>query len=229
MVSAMAALDWDSEATATNRFDSVLFSNEWGGVTGFTSAARQGACFAMMQYHAHPVMLTMKTYEPVLQLAKEKFPSLDWETQSQMPTRIYLAKLVEVIDALASSPARVRAIDTVVGDVLQERQDLSACQGEMGKGYEVFMDGHWSTALDCSGLVRYTRGELASLFGTYHIDGKGNEIIKPPGEPLQTDQYISKVCECMIRYLPKAEMSPLDYNMAQNPLQEQHGVRFLDR
>jgi hypothetical protein len=100
--------------------------------------------------------------------------------------------LVEVIDALASSPARVRAIDTVVGDVLQGRQDLSACKGEMGTGYEVFMDGHWSTNIDCSGLVRYTRCELASLFGTYHIDGKGNEIIKPAGEPLQTDQVYFK-------------------------------------
>jgi hypothetical protein len=212
-VSAMAALDWDREAEATGRFDSALFSNEWGGVVAFTTPSRQAVCFEMMQHRARPVVHSMEPYEPVLQLAKEKFPSLDWEVHSQMPTKVYMAKLTEVLAAMASSPARVRAIDTVVGDVLQGRQDMSACRGEGGIGYEVFMEGRWSTALDTSGLALYTRGELASLFGTYYVDNNGNEIIKPPGEPMQTDQYISKVCDCMIRYLPAADMRPLDYDM----------------
>jgi hypothetical protein len=124
-----------------------------------------------------------------------------------------MSKLSEVHKALACGAARVRAIDTVVGEVLQGRQDMSVCQGENGKGYEVFQHGRWDVSSEFSGLVLFMKNELCELFGQTWTRGDGEEISIPPPEPMQSDGFITKVCECMVKYLPKAAAAPLDFDM----------------
>jgi hypothetical protein len=98
------------------------------------------------------VKLAQKHYPDVLQTARSRFPQLDWDHVSGIPSKVYMTKLSEVHKALACGAARVRAIDTVVGEVLQGRQDMSVCQGENGKGYEVFQHGRWDISSEFSGL-----------------------------------------------------------------------------
>ena len=43
--------------------------------------------------------------------------------------------------------------------------------------------------------------ELADAFG------------RPPREPLQNDGFITEMCECLVKYLPDAKTSPLDFEM----------------
>ena len=86
-----------------------------------------------------------------------KFPDLNWDQISAMPSQVYMSKLEEVWTALGNGAGRVQAIDTVVGEVLQGRQHMSVCQGEDGKGYEMFQDGKWDTASDFGGLVLFMK------------------------------------------------------------------------
>ena len=116
-VSLLAAQDWDREYHAVHKFDSVHFANEWDGVVAFVSAGSENAQYEAMTARAHPVQLSMKPYPDVIAFAKKKFPVLDWEQVSTMPSEIYVSKLDEVQAALRSGPARVRALDTVVGEV----------------------------------------------------------------------------------------------------------------
>jgi hypothetical protein len=214
LVSATAALDHHFEALTTNAIDSVHFANEWDGVVAFGASSASLATDLVSR--AWPVKIALKEYEDPVTVARRKFPELDWEQRSDMPTKVYLAKLHEVQVALAGGASRVRAIDTVVGEVLQGRQNMSACQGENGKGYEIFKDGKWDTSLDFAGLVLFMKSELRDTFSRSRMSrgaDDDDEVPVPPPEPLQSDSFITKVCECMIKYLPKATQTPLDFNV----------------
>ena len=49
-----------------------------------------------------------------------------------------MSNFEEVKAALSQHACKVREIDTVVGEIMQGRQDMSVCHGECNKGYELF-------------------------------------------------------------------------------------------
>ena len=114
LISYLAATDWDREHKAVEKFDSVHFANEWDGVVAFTrtfDGNDEIDIFEEMKRRAAPIQLANKKYPNVLDVAKLKYPDLDWDQISTMPTKVYIAKKTEVEHALSRGPARVRAIN----------------------------------------------------------------------------------------------------------------------
>ena len=90
---------------------------------------------------------------------------------------------------------------------------MAVCKGEGDKGYEIFQHGKWDVSTNFEGLVLFMKRELYDLFGRHGIDAEGKDVRRPPPEPMQNDSFITKVSECMVKYLPRAESAPLDFNM----------------
>ena len=137
LVSFMSSLDWHWEAEVTDRMDRKEYSNEWDGVVAFCLAGDEDAEFKKMQSAAAPTEITRKAYKDVVEMAMEKYPTLDWHEKSHMPTSRYLACLEQVDVAIATGkPGNVRNIDTVVADVIIGRRDCSIAK--VGDNFEVF-------------------------------------------------------------------------------------------
>ena len=86
------------------------------GVVAFCAEAQKDAVFAAMQARAHPTVLSSKLYKDPVTVAAAKYPRLDWQKKSHMPTSAYVEKLAEVERATKQargSKVAVRDIDTV--------------------------------------------------------------------------------------------------------------------
>ena len=163
-VSALAAVDWHEEHLTTKKFDSKNFANEWDGVVAFVPKGSELSCFLEMSKRASPSQLSMKAYLEVVSLAKSKFPALNWDMESTVDSRTYLAKYREVMAAIKDGAPRVRGIDTVVAEIIQGQENMSTCKGEEPNSYEIFRDLTWETSVDFKGLCLYIKQRLGRFF-----------------------------------------------------------------
>jgi hypothetical protein len=212
-VSALAAVDWHYEHQTTKRFDSETFANEWDGVVAFVSRGAEKNLFVEMCKRAYPIKLSLKSYDDPVCVAKRRFPDLNWEEKATISAKIYMDKFSEVAVALQRGPARVRAIDTVVAEILQGQENTAICKSEDDKGYQIFKNGQWDTSVDFKGLCKHIKQRLVEVFGTHYINTSGEEITRPPVEPLQNDSFIEKIGECFVKYLPTRPQRPLDWDL----------------
>ena len=202
-----------STPQATARFDAGNFANEWDGVVAFVGPGEEQCTFDAMRRRAAPTELSWKRYPQALQLAAEKFPTLSWDEVSSMSTVRYREKWMEAMNVVNTGniPA-IRNIDTVIGEVMQGRQDTSLAK--TAEGYEVFRNNRWDMNVTYDDMCLEFKGELAKTFGRPGFSTLRNEDYwKPPPQPFQQDAFIKKIAECVLKYLAVAKQDELDSNM----------------
>ena len=215
-VSFLSALDWHLEAGVTDRMDDKHSANEWDGVVAFAAPNGDKKCFLSMTANALPTEITRKTYPCAVDLAKEKYPLLDWSEISSMPTAVYRAKWTEVQRAIRTGRVvDVSNIDTVVGEVMIGRQDCSLAKNHSDT-FELFRNGKWEMNINAKALCLEIKEELAYAFGSTCMTMCGNEEVEsrvPPRPPFQKDDFIAKIAACTMKYIEAHRQSPLDHNM----------------
>ena len=160
-----------------------------------------------------PLTAAHKVYPDPVELAKVKFPDLQWDHVNPMSAAKWLNSCKQCHEAIIRGPASVRNIDTVFGDVIRGRSSCQAYQPDGSKDYELWDASLnlWRVGVDAESLCEGVRTGLREQFGRVTMSPVYYDyVVHPPPEPLECGAFIKTVGVATERYATKGRMPELD-------------------
>ena len=168
-LSFMFLVDQDGEYEIVQRFDSVHGSNEYDGVAFFfKSDTEADLLFEDISAKVAPMRITRKPYGDWKDMAKVKYPELDWSHVNPMPADTWLRRLQQCTKAAAQGPVHVRNQDTVFADVIRGRTDMCLHHSQASSKKYDYWDsdkGRWIVDCDTTAMAEVMRAEMRECYG----------------------------------------------------------------
>jgi hypothetical protein len=137
------------------------------------------------------------------QVAIEKFPHLAWEHINLITSQNWIEYYMDCQHAVHTSINACNNLDTVFADVILGCSDLNIVKNA-GQTFQLFENNRWTLDAKPRDLKAYVKRELVRIFGWIE-----NGVAKA-GPPLRKDSFITTIANCMIDYLPSADLHPMD-------------------
>ena len=207
-ISTLAATDHDREQCAIQSIDQRDCSNEHDGCFFFVPPHIDLKLFIEQKLH-DAGRFKMKVKEPmdVIELARRKFPTLDWTLVNPVPAKEYLHSFRTIMEC--KDAVRIRAKDSHVTNILRGRMELEVIKS--GKdSFEIFRDGQWKVDQSSDDYEDHVLWAMREAFGHFTYDDVLDQTVVEVREPFENNAFAGAIAKSLLKRMRSHNDCPLD-------------------
>ena len=160
-----------------------------------------------------PMKAVVKQYEDPVELARLKYPYLDWDHTNEINAEAFCKIYDSCVSAIDKGQNSCRNKDTVFGDLIRARTHFNCYKPSGSDKFEFWIETRrcWQPNFKPDDLCEYVRQELRDAFGTVVYNPLTEDYERgSPEEPLEQDAFCKKVAETAVKYQQRSKMPTLD-------------------